>query len=86
MSDRFDHWIATFKRMAEFVDEQFDSPTKWKPSELLVIGFSMIWNGPKPEKAEAWATMMLTKARQRYREGFIADPFAVEPVVRKEAP
>lgn len=72
--ERFQHWLDVFERAGEFTDAGF-AGQGWKPSELLKIGLCMIATGLHPERAEGWATLMMTKARKLYREGSVANPF-----------
>lgn len=82
MSDPvFDYWMRTFKRIGPLVDDGWDG-AGWKPSELLVIGYCMVSTSQVSRRADAWATMMLTKAKQRYREGHSANPFSLAPMAR----
>ncbi len=76
-----EYWMDAFERMKPFVDDGWGGDG-WRPSELLRIGYCMVASGPEPKRANAWATMMLTKARQRFREGHSANPFSAEPTAR----
>lgn len=76
-----DEAYALIEKAALFVDEGADQ-TKWLPSELLKIGYSIAATSNKPEKAQAWLDLMLRKARRRWLDGYCANPFPNTPMPR----
>lgn len=61
--------------LKHYIDEGGPSNGGWMPSELLEIGMCAL--GPRDgNKMLEWATNV---ARERYRDGFYADPFTNDP-------
>lgn len=48
----------------------------WKPSELMTIGYCILATSLNPEKAAPWLDDLLNDARDRFRRGEDANPFA----------
>ena len=67
-------------RAKPFIDANpHRQPEKWAPSELLVIGWSMIASGAARDAmdaADAYVRDLIAEARNRWAAGFYADPFA----------
>lgn len=70
-------------RAAPFLDQGWTGEG-WQPSELMTIGTCILATGEHPELAREFVTNRLDLARQLWRDGFYADPFAKEPK-RREA-
>lgn len=71
--------IAAIHRAAPFMDATW-SGAGWKPSEMLRVGYCVLATGRHPDQAEAFLFDMLKAARQRWRAGLPANPFAPEVV------
>lgn len=50
-SRQFDVDIARIKAAAPELDRDFDSATQWRPSEALLIGYSVLATSARPEGA-----------------------------------
>lgn len=76
--------FALFGRAEEFIDEGWDG-AGWRPSHQLNVGYCIFATGSQPHLASNWANKVLDRARQRYRDGYYANPFTKDPVPRSSA-
>jgi hypothetical protein len=80
-----DDVIEAIEKAAQYIDEGHTSGTKFSPSATLKIGYCVIATSSLPLaeiRAERFVRRTLARARNLYRQGFYADPFAKEPMER----
>lgn len=51
-SNWFGEGVAAIRAAAPRLDAGFDSKTKWKPSEVLLIGYCILATSARPEGAD----------------------------------
>lgn len=76
--------FALFDKAAEFIDEGWDGQG-WRPSYRLTLVYCIFATGSQPHLAANWANRQLDRARQRYRDGYYANPFTKDSVPRASA-
>lgn len=78
---------AIIDAAAPFLDAGPRDERKWSPSALVRIGFCVIGTSSSPARqlrAERFVAAHLARARNLYRAGFYANPFADVPALRDE--
>lgn len=84
-SERTEALFATIDAAAPYLDAGPRSSSSWATSTLIKIGYCVLAtsdNANRDELAAAFVDGQLTAARELYRLGFYADPFAVTPTAR----
>lgn len=82
VADPINDLMDIIDRAAPFIDEQA-SPNSWRPSLKLKLAFFALGTDANGRWAgTSFIERMLDKARQRWIDGFYADPWENEPRVR----
>lgn len=66
---------------AYFIDEDW-SGSGWKPSEIIEIRYCMLASNGFVEQAEDALSATINRARDLWRDGYFANPYAKTPVLR----
>ena len=59
--NRFKEGIERIRAAAPMLDDGFDSTTRWKPSEALLIGYCVLATSARPEGADELLGSVLTQ-------------------------
>lgn len=85
--ERCDAIMELIDQAAPFLDAGPVNPKAWRPSAQLKIGYLVIATsetlGGAELRAERFVSRTLHRARNLYREGFYANPFALAPLKRE---